>query len=793
MHPYSGQDSSPDDYRSSNNTPHLCAGVSDEMFYVSSVRDSPSGSNAGSDHFGEDDVSSSPIIGFASSSPPLVPASSSPAFAADTSTPDLSHGSSSSPIQDHSPHNAAPYGHPIAASETVPSHYSKLEFLLQVVEEEQRSLSSQSASSESSSTSSSLDAHISTFIDDAGSTQAEHSLPRPVARISSYSTLAGALDNRTSASSRLNGSISALKRKRSTMETILESGERTIPATPARLSRDHTLQLSQRTDDSFSSPTRTGYDADDDSSCGTPIICSPVLKKPRLCRGSNTSRHRLHYAQEPAALRKAKSLRSDESFSMGENRKSHENRNSHTGISSPIYLPVIIPVPPPELIPEFPLCIEDAADRRIQALLSREKRMHGTFGPPKQHTNFVPAVFPRSPSAVDGDDTLTYDVTSESGSETLASETQSEASTAMSPTRDLVVLTPAPWHIEPFKTMTRSETGSQGTSLDFSPGENLRAAALEWIMTVIPPHDTHPPHVRKPDLYSRDLYDQLTNDSSTRFLAAYLFGKYFFILDASEVCAANKALSTSSQESDGYEQGGDEKLKRAQALKRADLEEGRRRIVWDFAVAAVALSVKMLRDVLPPLKPIYARDFLVMAPHEMCDDDLEASQRDLLDAFSYNIGFPTPQQYLDELYIALPTLRILLNCNSLWRLVLNETWRLLNAAICDPEVHRFRFSLLTVTALQEGIIRTVSYKLHSGDTWTEPDPMNCHCKIFCPECQGGDVLESESWKESGWSEDLRIDAYEEADEVLEDVRDLMGIGALSICAASVTFSVCDFL
>lgn len=334
MHPHSSHDSSSDDYRSSNSTAHLCAGVSDEIFYVSSVRHSPSGSNAGSDHFGDDDVSSSPITGFATSSPPLVPASSSPAFAADTSTPDLSHGSSSSPIQGHSPLNPAPHGHPITASETVPSHYSKLEFLLQVVEEEQRSLSSQSASSESSSTSSSSDAHISTFIDDSESTQAEHSLPRPVARVSTYSTLAGALDNRTSASSRLNGSISALKRKRSIMDTILESGERTIPATPARLSRDHTLQLSQRTDDSFSSPTRTGYDADDDSSCGTPIICSPVLKKPRLCRGSNTSRHRLHYAQEPAALRKAKSLRSDESFSMGENRKSHENRNSHTVVLS---------------------------------------------------------------------------------------------------------------------------------------------------------------------------------------------------------------------------------------------------------------------------------------------------------------------------------------------------------------------------------------------------------------------------------------------------------------------------
>lgn len=153
-----------------------------------------------------------------------------------------------------------------------------------------------------------------------------------------------------------------------------------------------------------------------------------------------------------------------------------------------VYLPVIIPVPPPELIPEFPLCVEDAADMRIQALLSREKRMHGTFGPPKQQNKpeltFVPAVFPHSPSAVDGDDTLTSDVASESGSETLASETQSEASTAMSPARNLVVLTPAPWDGKSSKAMTGSDAGSQGTSLDFSLGEDLRAAALEWIMTV---------------------------------------------------------------------------------------------------------------------------------------------------------------------------------------------------------------------------------------------------------------------------------------------------------------------
>lgn len=332
MHSHSDQEfsSSPDDYKPSNDTPPYRNWISDEIFDISSVRKYSSGSNAASDHLDQDDFSSSPVIGCDSSSPPLVPASSSPGCVVDRSTPDLSHGSSSSPIPNHSPHNAASDDLSVAVSETVPSHCSKLELLLQAVEEEQRSLKAQSASSDSSSTSSSSDdAHISTSSDNIEPTHAGHTFPRPVARNSSHSTLSAALDIRTSAPSRLNGSISALKRKRSTMDTILESGERTLPATPAGLSRTHTLQLSQRTDDSFSSPNRTGYDADDDSSCGTPIVCASASKKPRLGRGSTISRHGLHYAQEPAALRKAKSLRSDESFSMGEDRSPHNNRKDH--------------------------------------------------------------------------------------------------------------------------------------------------------------------------------------------------------------------------------------------------------------------------------------------------------------------------------------------------------------------------------------------------------------------------------------------------------------------------------
>lgn len=91
-----------------------------------------------------------------------------------------------------------------------------------------------------------------------------------------------------------------------------------------------------------------------------------------------------------------------------------------------------------------------------------------------------------------------------------------------------------------------------------------------------------------------------------------------------------------------------------------------------------------------------------------------------------------------------------------------------------------------MTALQEGIIRTLSYKLHSGDTYTAPDPTKCRCRKFCPEClEGGvGVTETAAWQDSGWSEELRIDAYEEAVEVLEDVRDLLKISAVSFLVVS---------
>ena len=105
----------------------------------------------------------------------------------------------------------------------------------------------------------------------------------------------------------------------------------------------------------------------------------------------------------------------------------------------------------------------------------------------------------------------------------------------------------------------------------------------------------------------------------------------------------------------------------------------------------------MHRDSYAPLKPIFGYHFLALAHHEMrfenlevCKlgkgkvllfrDSLQLAQRRLLRHFSYSIGMPIPQEFLDELLVALPTLRYTLGSDRTWKDVLNETWKQLIAA-----------------------------------------------------------------------------------------------------------------
>ncbi|KAH9956584.1 hypothetical protein BJV74DRAFT_790304, partial [Russula compacta] len=132
---------------------------------------------------------------------------------------------------------------------------------------------------------------------------------------------------------------------------------------------------------------------------------------------------------------------------------------------------------------------------------------------------------------------------------------------------------------------------------------------------------------------------------------------------------------------------------------------------WDYAVAAIALAVKMHRDSSSPLRPIFGHHFLALACHEMCFKELELAQRKLLEYLSYNLCMPTPQAFLDELSVALPTLRDALGLGRVWEDVLNETWKQLIAAAHWPSMLYFSVSLLTATALIDAITRVASCRM----------------------------------------------------------------------------------
>jgi len=119
--------------------------------------------------------------------------------------------------------------------------------------------------------------------------------------------------------------------------------------------------------------------------------------------------------------------------------------------------------------------------------------------------------------------------------------------------------------------------------------------------------------------YSYDLHEQLTVHHDSRFLAALLLS-LFFLPARGDLNAVEQPDEAPCDE----------------------LKEGKTKVIWDYAVAAIALAVKvqkiashillilircrftqMHRDVFPPLKPIFACHFLAVARHKMGLEDLE--------------------------------------------------------------------------------------------------------------------------------------------------------------------------
>ncbi|KAJ7084835.1 hypothetical protein B0H15DRAFT_847779 [Mycena belliarum] len=258
-------------------------------------------------------------------------------------------------------------------------------------------------------------------------------------------------------------------------------------------------------------------------------------------------------------------------------------------------------------------------------------------------------------------------------------------------------------------------------------GTQWRVKVIEWILEVLPKRSTYYPPIssasrslfgpslKRPSVsFSSsdgheeiDLLDQLRTSPETRFHAAYLFLRYFFLLMTNDV--ERKRIQGM--------QNSDTAAKNELPWDPAFPPEGWNLVVWDLCLACLAISVKAHRDVLEPLSPVFSWEFEALAPHDLTYEDLEIGHRDVLSGLRFRLG-DTPQLLLDELWTALPSLQQVLSFRGGWNYAQKETWALLFDAVCVPDVLALPISLLTVAALVEALVATLVFQYEYDATLT---------------------------------------------------------------------------
>ncbi|KAI0926491.1 hypothetical protein AcV7_005415 [Taiwanofungus camphoratus] len=366
-------------------------------------------------------------------------------------------------------------------------------------------------------------------------------------------------------------------------------------------------------------------------------------------------------------------------------------RLRHRGVSpaplSPLPLPLPIVAPPSfDLIPRAPLSKEDAAEARINILLEKERHereadgLHQLVGvcPAKseQHHEDISKDEACETACDHGDDGC--DELEESADVDLCDPTNSSVKDESNGEGG------ADHGTDKFKPKVTSSNAKSVIRIGIE--DNFRREVIEWILDVLPP--VTPLGVR----FYKHLHEQLDTSEETRFHAAYMFIRYFVRIGSSTPSSPSAGIKTSSS-----------------------FRQGEEAVNWDTAVGCLALSVKFHRDVLFPLYAIPAHEFMSLAPHEMSFENLEAAQRDILEAFSFCIGSVTPGSFMQELWLALPSLRALLGFDNGWAIAQEEAWAALLDALLEPDILRFPISLLTASALIDGIIESLIQKYKAED------------------------------------------------------------------------------
>ncbi|KAG2128396.1 hypothetical protein BD769DRAFT_699075 [Suillus cothurnatus] len=403
--------------------------------------------------------------------------------------------------------------------------------------------------------------------------------------------------------------------------------------------------------------------------------------------------------------------------------------------------PKIPPVPiiaPPESPGLFIIkCGEDWACDRIKILLTKEREERKSDGLDLPQIRVDRSTRSESESSV-SDDEYWADESSLS-----AFESESVASRNSDPSLDT-------------EKSRSHERWSKALGLD----DCFREEVVSWMLDVLP---NIPPMSAEVD----DLFDQLDTCRNTRFHAVHLFHRYLFRVADKKIsinlptiaspaqslngCNDSSTNSRASSPDDGDveftgEDWDDESdvasddtvvVKGEQVSghesKSDNWQDGQEAVIWDTALGSLALCVKFHRDFLCPLSPVYAYEFLDLARHSVSYQDLEVSQRDILSACDFSLGSITPQGLMDELWLALPTLRRATEpVKNGWRSVQIEIWDRLFDALLEPDVLQFPVSLLTASALLDGLIIAIArhYKAEADtEKWQFRRNSGCCCPV----------------------------------------------------------------
>ncbi|KAG1868381.1 hypothetical protein DFJ58DRAFT_678805 [Suillus subalutaceus] len=423
---------------------------------------------------------------------------------------------------------------------------------------------------------------------------------------------------------------------------------------------------------------------------------------------------------------------------------------------SPKIPPVPIIAPPRSPSPFIIKCEEDRAGDRIKILLTKEREERKSDGLDLLQIPDDCSTRSESESSVSDDEYWTDE------SSLSASESESVASRSSGPS------------LGTGKSQSR-ERWSRALGLDYC----FREEVVSWMLDVLP----NIPPMKKDCVEIDDLFDQLDTCRNTRFHAVHLFYRYFFrvadkkpSINVSAIASPARSLrgrndsstnrkasssedssdeSTGEDSDDELDAGSDDTVvvKGEQVSgyesESDNWQDGQEAVIWDTALGSLALCVKFHRDFLGPLSPVYAYEFLDLARHTISYQDLEVSQRDILSACDFSLGSITPQGLMDELWLALPTLRKATEpVKDGWKSVQVEIWNRLFDALTEPDVLQFPVSLLTASALLDGLI--IAIALHytaEADMEKSRFQRNSGCRCPAPStCMPENTTKQVPWR-----------------------------------------------